>query len=783
MTLAAHSAGMGIRVVAGIAIGAPVHVERSVDSLRGSCPPGTGIVRLSASGGAALDELVAHPADVFVLIQPGAVVAPRCVDLLIAALQRTGAGLAGPSTNAAWNEQCAVTAVGREPRTLVRDAGVLLRRFGYAVRGLDPPTLGDFCLAVRREVVAAIGGADPAFGEGPRWELDYGDRAAAAGFAGIWVCGAYAWRPSGPGLTVVPPVPARTARARTSRQGVALRRPNGASPVVPVALVPVALVPEAARPTGAPSAAEPPIRPLATRPGATALPRAPLVSCIMPTRGRRGFALQAARYFLAQDYPNRELVVVEDGPPQLAAVLPDDPRIRLVPAAPPPRLRPNPPSPPSGLRADRPASIGALRNVGVAAAAGDLVVLWDDDDWHGPTRISDQLAPLLTGAADMTGLAGVPWFEPAGWRCWQVSSTTEQTLLRCGVYGGTVAFRRALWEHAPFPDRSLAEDAEFLDRAVRGGARLHRIDGRGRYVYVRHDGNSWQLRPAGRRGWNPTAPATLPGLSASDLDFYSTLRSPPTPSSALVSCIMPTRNRRAYVPLAIDYFTRQGYRNAELIIVDDGTDPVADLVPAHDAIRYERLERQLVLGAKRNLACELAAGELVAHWDDDDWQAPDRLQVQVAALGGADLCGASSLLFWDAASSRAWRYNWPRGRRPWAAGTSLCYPRGLWRRHAFSEVAVGEDTRFVWQAGIRRLADVSSAGCVVALVHPANTVRKTGLGSYWAIADIAEVAHRLGADMARYAYASAPPVRRDPPASTPSRRVTPGDPLVASAVC
>jgi glycosyltransferase involved in cell wall biosynthesis len=38
----------------------------------------------------------------------------------------------------------------------------------------------------------------------------------------------------------------------------------------------------------------------------------------------------------------------------------------------------------------------------------------------------------------------------------------------------------------------------------------------------------------------------------------------------LVSCIMPTFNRRAFVPQAIRYFLRQDFEHKELIIVDDG---------------------------------------------------------------------------------------------------------------------------------------------------------------------------------------------------------------------
>jgi len=61
---------------------------------------------------------------------------------------------------------------------------------------------------------------------------------------------------------------------------------------------------------------------------------------------------------------------------------------------------------------------------------------------------------------------------------------------------------------------------------------------------------------------------------------------PHTDALSLVSCIMPTYNRRAFVPQAIYYFLRQDYPNKELIIVDDGTDEVGDLIPGDERIRY-----------------------------------------------------------------------------------------------------------------------------------------------------------------------------------------------------
>jgi len=57
----------------------------------------------------------------------------------------------------------------------------------------------------------------------------------------------------------------------------------------------------------------------------------------------------------------------------------------------------------------------------------------------------------------------------------------------------------------------------------------------------------------------------------------------------LVSYIMPTYNRRQFVPQAIKYFLRQDYPQKELIILDDGTDKIRDLVPDLPKIQYTAL--------------------------------------------------------------------------------------------------------------------------------------------------------------------------------------------------
>jgi glycosyltransferase involved in cell wall biosynthesis len=79
----------------------------------------------------------------------------------------------------------------------------------------------------------------------------------------------------------------------------------------------------------------------------------------------------------------------------------------------------------------------------------------------------------------------------------------------------------------------------------------------------------------------------------------------------MASCIMPMRDRRLFVPQAVQYSLCQDYEPRELIIVDDGADVAADLIPEDSRIRYLRLPEQRPLGAKRNLACEAAMGMIL----------------------------------------------------------------------------------------------------------------------------------------------------------------------------
>lgn len=668
-------------------------------------------------GAACFNRLAAASgADVVVLLESGATVASDWLERLLAALATDPRnGLAGPSTNRSWNEQ----SVGSR-----EDADAL----GAAVRTLEPLySLADFCYVVRREVVEEVGPADEGYGLGPCWEMDYNVRAARAGWRGVWACGAYVERA---------PFTARRTRAEAELFEASRRRYQDRFCGLRV--------------RGERSDYEPHCRgdacehfaPVASPPNhAVAREPVPLVSCIMPTRDRADFALQAIRYFQRQDYPARELVVVDDGTDRLQERLPDDGRV-------------------SYLRAPRGESIGAKRNRGIADAHGELVAQWDDDDWYAPSRLRRQVEPLLADEADVTALAAGVFFDLPRWEFWTCSPRLHRRLFVEDVHGGTLVFRKRIWEQiGRYPDASLAEDAAFLRHAVRRRARLRRLPNDGLFVYVRHARNSWSFALGSyldAAGWQR---ADEPAFPAADRAFYADRSSTPeaTPVAVLplVSCILPTADRRPFVAQALEYYARQDYRNRELIVLDDGEDSVEDLIPDDDSIRYVRLDRRLVLGAKRNRACELAGGSLLAHWDDDDWSAPRRLGYQVEALerSGADACGLTRQLYYNAGRREAWLYRYPPSARRWLAGNALLYRRTLWEHNRFPEIGVGEDTRFIFSARRAQLHELDDNTWHVALIHPHNTSRKRTTSSLWQRVPVEEVEQLLGDDLAFYSPA------------------------------
>lgn len=190
----------------------------------------------------------------------------------------------------------------------------------------------------------------------------------------------------------------------------------------------------------------------------------------------------------------------------------------------------------------------------------------------------------------------------------------------------------------------------------------------------------------------------------------------------LVSCIMPTWDRRPFIAQAIECFLAQTWPRKELIILDDGDDPIKDLVPKKRILRYVRLDARISTGAKRNKCCELAKGELIAHFDDDDWSAPDRLENQVTRLlaSGHPITGYATLYFWDVVNNLARRY--VASTPGYVCGTTLMFYRKFWKDHRFPDKHMGSDNDFI-NPHLREIAASHDHVHMVGRIHDCHHTR------------------------------------------------------------
>jgi len=123
------------------------------------------------------------------------------------------------------------------------------------------------------------------------------------------------------------------------------------------------------------------------------------------------------------------------------------------------------------------------------------------------------------------------------------------------------------------------------------------------------------------------------------------------PYKPLVSVCTPTFNRRPFIYSMFECFKRQTYPKdrMEWIIVDDGTDPIEDLVKSSGIkqIKYFRVNRKMALGEKRNYMHQHAKGSIIVYMDDDDYYPPERVEHAVERLMGDKnaLCAGSSEMY------------------------------------------------------------------------------------------------------------------------------------------
>lgn len=198
-----------------------------------------------------------------------------------------------------------------------------------------------------------------------------------------------------------------------------------------------------------------------------------------------------------------------------------------------------------------------------------------------------------------------------------------------------------------------------------------------------------------------------------------------------VSVICPTYNRHEKHPFLYAVFNHQSYPNKELLILDDSASPSLFFTHLQDKrVTYIHIPLRLSIGAKRNMLSRMATGKLIAHFDDDDYYAPQYLETMITHLGNHDLVKLSkwtalremdgSLWEWDTSvlsplhlSVSGFTLETPvadfssmspeesanfSDKYKWGYGFSYLYTKSLWEKAPFPNINHGEDYEFITRA-------------------------------------------------------------------------------------
>jgi hypothetical protein len=197
-----------------------------------------------------------------------------------------------------------------------------------------------------------------------------------------------------------------------------------------------------------------------------------------------------------------------------------------------------------------------------------------------------------------------------------------------------------------------------------------------------------------------------------------------------VSVCTPTFNRRPFIPAMLACFNNQDYPQdrMEWIIIDDGTDPVEDLVASHPRVKYFKYDTKMTLGKKRNLLHEKSRGEILVYMDDDDYYPPQRVSHAVHMLithPDALCAGSSEIYIYFKHIGQMKRFG-PYGPNHATAGT-FAFKRKLLKQHRYNEEACLAEERAFLKDYTVPFVQLDPMKVILVFSHDHNTFDKRKL--------------------------------------------------------
>ena len=194
-----------------------------------------------------------------------------------------------------------------------------------------------------------------------------------------------------------------------------------------------------------------------------------------------------------------------------------------------------------------------------------------------------------------------------------------------------------------------------------------------------------------------------------------------------VSVITLTRDRRSFIPLAKYCFLAQTYPEhlIEWVIVDDGKDPIKDLVSDLPNVTYILLDEPLSIGAKRNLAVSKAKHDILVMMDDDDVYPNNSVLARVAhmlAEPKKDCIFSTMLPCYEIHETKSFMNVPPitldMSKR--VSEATLGFTRAFWQERGFPDQQIAEGDAFI-HGREQMCREFSPQDVIVSLSHKKTT--------------------------------------------------------------
>ena len=194
-----------------------------------------------------------------------------------------------------------------------------------------------------------------------------------------------------------------------------------------------------------------------------------------------------------------------------------------------------------------------------------------------------------------------------------------------------------------------------------------------------------------------------------------------------VSVCTPTFNRRPFIEMMVACFDSQDYPKdrMEWIIIDDGTDPIEDLVRGHPNVKYFRYDTKMTLGKKRNIMHDKSKGDIIVYMDDDDYYPPERVShaVNMLTTHPTALCAGSSEMYIYFNDRKRMVQFGPYGKDHATAGT-FAFKRQLLKQTRYNEDACLAEEREFLKGYTIPFVQLDPLKTILVFSHSHNTMDK-----------------------------------------------------------